>query len=124
MTEDGNVICLVPMEADELSRRECEAIGEPEQLSGSHRARITAMIDGEEANIAAEIPSLTARFGAEAIRELVETELPQCLLVPSGEALEAMVSQPKLVEEGEEEEKESRYQTALAESGLFVLVPQ
>ena len=35
-----------------------------------------------------------------------------------------MVSQPKLVEEGEEDEKESRYQTALAESGLFVLVPQ
>ncbi|HIW77733.1 MAG TPA: hypothetical protein H9874_01115, partial [Candidatus Bilophila faecipullorum] len=124
MTEDSNIIRLAPMEADELSQREREAIGEAEQLSGSYRARITAMIDGEETDITSQIPSLTARFGAEAIRELMETERPQCLLVPSDEALEAMVSQAKHVEEGEKDEKESSYQTALAESGLFVLVLQ
>lgn len=33
-----------------------------------------AMIEGEESDIAAQIPSLTARFDAGAIRELAESE--------------------------------------------------
>lgn len=120
MTEDGNVIRLAPMEADELSQR--EAIGEAEQLSGAYRARITAIIDGEETDITADIPSLTAWFNAEVIRELTEKEAAQCLLVPGDETQEATVSGAEYAEEGEEEEKESSYQAALAVSGLFALV--
>lgn len=124
MTEDGNIIRLAPMEADELSQREREAIGEAEQLSGSYRARIAAIIDGEETDITSQIPSLAAWFDAEVIRKLAETEAAQCLLVPGDEALEAMVSEAEYVEEGEEEEKKTSYQTVLAEGGLFVLVLQ
>ena len=122
MTEDGNIIRLAPMEADELSQRELEAIGEAEQLSGAYRARITAMIDGEETDVTPQIPSLTAWFNAEVIRELTEEEAAQCLLAPGDETLEAMVSEAEYVEEGEEAEKKTSYQAALAASGLFVLI--
>ena len=44
MTEDGYVVRLAPMEADELSQAEKEAIGEAETLTGSYRARILSLI--------------------------------------------------------------------------------
>lgn len=120
MTEDGNVIRLAPMEADELSQREREAIGEAEQLSGSYRARITAVMGGEETDITAEIPSLTAWFDAKAIRELTESENAQCLLVPGDGEPETVVTTVQYVED----EKETSYQTALAESGLMTMILQ
>ncbi|HIQ82541.1 MAG TPA: hypothetical protein IAA52_05505 [Candidatus Pullichristensenella stercorigallinarum] len=124
MTEDGNVIRLAPMEADELSQREREAIGEAEQLSGSYRARITATIDGEETDITSQIPSLTAWFDAEAIRGLTESENAQCLLVPGDGEPETVVTTVQYVEDEKEEEKEASYQAALAESGLMTMILQ
>lgn len=41
MTDGGYIVRLAPMEADELSPAEMEAIGGAEQLSGAYRARIT-----------------------------------------------------------------------------------
>ena len=124
MTEDGNIIRLAPMEADELSQREREAIGEAEQLSGSYRARITAVMDGEETDITAEIPSLTAQFDAETIRELTESENAQCLLVPGDGEPETVVTTVQYVEDEKEEEKKASYQAALAESGLMTMILQ
>ena len=124
MTEDSNVIRLAPMEADELSQREREAIGEAEQLSGSYRARITAVMDGEETDITAEIPSLTAQFDAETIRELTESENAQCLLVPGDGEPETVVTTVQYVEDEKEEEKKASYQAALAESGLMTMILQ
>ena len=41
MTEDGYVVRLTPMEADELSQAETDAIGDAETLTGSYRAAPT-----------------------------------------------------------------------------------
>ena len=57
----------------------------------------------------------------EAIAELGYTHIRFSV---KDEALEAMVSEAEYVEEGEEEEKKTSYQTVLAEGGLFVLVLQ
>lgn len=125
MTEDGNIIRLAPMEQEELSQADAEAIGEVELLSGCYRARITAVIDGEETDITAEIPSLTAWFDAKDIRELTEEEAPQCLLVPGDAELKAVVSEVEYIEEeGEAEEAERWYEVALAKSGMFALILQ
>ena len=64
MTEDGYVVRLAPMEANELSQAEMEAIGDAETLTGSYRARVTAMIEGEEVDVTNVLPSLTAIFDA------------------------------------------------------------
>ena len=124
MGEDGNIIRLAPMEAEELSQAERGALGEAEQLSGAYRARITAIIDGEETDITDEVSSLTAWFDAQAIRELAEGESAQCLLVPGDGEPEEAVSTAEYVEEGEGEDKETSYQAKLSESGLFVLMLQ
>ena len=123
MREDGNVIRLAPMEQDELTQAEREAIGEAELLSDAYRARITAMVDGEETDITAEIPSLTAWFDAETVRQLAEGETAQCLLAPGDGEPEKVASEAVYVEEGEEA-KEISYQAALADSGLFGLALQ
>ena len=123
MGEDGNIIRLAPMEAEELSQAERGAMGEAEQLSGAYRARITAVIDGKETDITAET-SLTAWFDAKAIRALAEGETAQCLLVPGDGKPEEAVSTAEYVEEGEGEDKETSYQAKLSESGLFVLMLQ
>ena len=123
MGEDGNIIRLAPMEAEELSQAERGALGEAEQLSGAYRARITAVIDGKETDITAET-SLTAWFDAKAIRALAEGETAQCLLVPGDGKPEEAVSTAEYVEEGEGEDKETSYQAELSESGLFVLMLQ
>ena len=83
MTEDGYIVRLAPMEVDELSPAETEAIGETEALTGSYRARITAMIEGEEVDVTNIILSLTAIFDAQSVRELAEDEAAQLLLVPN-----------------------------------------
>ena len=46
MPEDNYVVRLAPMEADELSQAEKDATGAVETLTGSYRARVTAMIEG------------------------------------------------------------------------------
>ena len=46
MTGDGYTVRLAPMEADELSQAEKDATGAVETLTGSYRARVTAMIEG------------------------------------------------------------------------------
>ena len=51
MTEESYVVRLAPMEANELSQAEKEAIGAAETLAGSYRARVTAMIEGEETDV-------------------------------------------------------------------------
>ena len=122
MTEDGYVVRLAPMEADELSQAEKEAIGEAETLTGSYRARITAMIEGEETDVTNTIPSLTAIFGVESIRELAEGEAPQLLLVPNDGEPEAQVSTVQYIEAADT--KPARYEALLMESGLFVLALQ
>ena len=70
VTEDGYVVRLAPMEAIELSQAEMEAIGNAETLTGSYRARVTAMIEGEEVDVTNVLPSLTAIFDAASVREL------------------------------------------------------
>ena len=72
MIEDGYVVRLAPMEANELSQAEQDAMGAAETLTGSYRARITAMLEGEEVDVTNVLPSLTAIFDAEPIRELAE----------------------------------------------------
>ena len=124
MAEGSYVVRLAPMETDELSQAEKEAIGETETLTGSYRARITAMIEGKETDVIDAIPSLTAIFGAESVRELAEGEIAQCLLVPGDGEPETIVTEAEYIEEGEEEEKETSYQAKLSESGLFVLILQ
>ena len=122
MTEDGYVVRLAPMEANELSQAEMEAIGDAETLTGSYRARITAMIEGEETDVTNTIPSLTAIFDAESIRELAEGETPQLLLVPNDGEPEAQVSTVQYIEATDTEP--ARYAALLMESGLFVLALQ
>ena len=51
MTEESYVVRLAPMEANELSQAEKEAIGAAETLTGSYRARVTAMLEGEETDV-------------------------------------------------------------------------
>ena len=122
MTEDGYVVRLAPMEADELSQAETEAIGETEALTSSYRARITAMIEGEETDVTNAIPSLTAIFDAASVRELAEGETAQLLLVPNDGEPEAQVSTVQFIEATETEP--ARYEALLMESGLFVMTLQ
>jgi len=122
MTEESYVVRLAPMETNELSQAEKEAIGAAETLAGSYRARITAMIEGEETDVTNAIPSLTAIFDAESIRELAEGEAAQLLLVPNDGEPEAQVSTVQLIEETETEP--ARYEALLPESGLFALTLQ
>ena len=122
MTEDGYVVRLAPMEADELSQAEKEAIGEAETLTGSYRARITAMIEGEETDVTNAIPSLTVIFDAESVRALVEGEMAQLLLVPNDGEPETQVSTVQHIEETDTEN--ARYEAPLMESGLFVMTLQ
>ena len=122
MTEDGYVVRLAPMEANELSPAETEAMAAAETPTGSYRARVTAMLEGEETDVTNAIPSLTAIFGVEPIRELTEGETPQLLLVPNDGEPEAQVSTVQYIEAADTEP--ARYEALLMESGLFVLTLQ
>ena len=122
MAEGSYVVRLAPMETDELSQAEKEAIGETETLTGSYRARITAMIEGEETDVTNAVPSLTVIFDAESVRALVEGETAQLLLVPNDGDPEEQVSIVQYIEETETEK--ASYEALLMESGLFVLVLQ
>ena len=122
MTEESYVVRLAPMEANELSPAETEAIGDAETLTGSYRARITAMLKGEETDVTNAIPSLTAIFDAASIHELTEGEAPQLLLVPNDGEPEAQVSTVQYIEATDTEP--ARYAALLTESGLFVLALQ
>ena len=122
MTEESYVVRLAPMEANELSPAETEAIGDAETLTGSCRARITAMLEGEETDVTNAIPSLTAIFDAASIHELTEGEAPQLLLVPNDGEPEAQVSTVQYIEATDTEP--ARYAALLMESGLFVLALQ
>ena len=122
MTEDGYVVRLAPMEANELSQAEMEAIGNAETLTGSYRARITAMIEGEEVDVTNVLPSLTAIFDAQSVRELAEGEAAQLLLIPNDGEPEVQVSTVQLIAETETEP--ARYEAPLTESGLFALTLQ
>ena len=122
MTEESYVVRLAPMEANELSQAEMEAMGDAEALTGSYRARITAMLEGEETDVTNDIPSLTAIFGAASVRELAEGEAAQLLLVPNDGEPEAQVSTVQLIAETETEP--ARYEAPLTESGLFALTLQ
>ena len=122
MTEESYVVRLAPMEANELSPAETEAIGDAETLTGSYRARITAMLEGEETDVTNAIPSLTAIFDAASIHEPTEGEAPQLLLVPNDGEPEAQVSTVQYIEATDTEP--ARYAALLMESGLFVLALQ
>ena len=122
MTEESYVVRLAPMEADELSQAEKEAIGAAETLTGSYRARVTAMLEGEEADVTNALPSLTAIFDAASVRELAEGETAQLLLVPNDGEPEAQVSTVQYIEATDTEP--ARYEAPLAESGLFALTLQ
>ena len=122
MTEDGYVVRLAPMEANELSQAEMEAIGNAETLTGSYRARVTAMIEGEEVDVTNVLPSLTAIFDAHSVRELAEGEAAQLLLVPNDGEPEAQVSTVQYIEATDTEP--ARYEAPLTESGLFALALQ
>ena len=56
------------------------------------------MIEGEEVDVTNVLPSLTAIFDAESIRELAEGETPQLLLVPNDGEPEAQVSTVQYIE--------------------------
>ena len=122
MIEDGYVVRLAPMEANELSQAEKDAIGDAEALTGSYRARITAMIEGEETDVTNAIPSLTVIFDAASVRALADGETPQLLLVPNDGEPEMQVSTVQYIEETDSEP--TRYEALLTESGLFVLTLQ
>ena len=122
MPEDNYVVRLAPMEADELSQAEKDATGAVETLTGSYRARITAMIEGEETDVTNAIPGLTAIFGAQSARELADGETAQLLLVPNDGEMEVIASAAQYIEETEAEE--ARYEAPLMESGLFVMTLQ
>ena len=122
MTEDGYVVRLAPMEANELSQAEMEAIGNAETLTGSYRARVTAMIEGEEVDVTNVLPSLTAIFDAQSVRELAEGEAAQLLLIPNDGEPEAQVSTVQYIEATDTEP--ARYEAPLTESGLFALALQ
>ena len=122
MTEDGYVVRLAPMEANELSQAEMEAIGNAETLTGSYRARVTAMIEGEEVDVTNVLPSLTAIFDAASVRELTEGEAAQLLLVPNDGEPEVQGSTVQYIEATDTEP--ARYEALLTESGLFVMTLQ
>ena len=77
-------------------RRKRKPSADAETLTGSYRARVTAMIEGEEVDVTNVLPSLTAIFDAESIRELAEGEAAQLLLVPNDGEPEAQVSTVQL----------------------------
>ena len=120
--EDGYTVRLAPMEADELSQAEKDATGAVETLTGSYRARVTAMIEGEEVDVTNAIPSLTAIFDAASVRELAGDEMAQLLLVPNDGEPETQVSTVQHIEETDTEN--ARYEAPLMESGLFVMTLQ
>ena len=122
MTEDGYAVRLAPMEADELSQAEKDATGEAETLTGSYRARITAMLEGEETDVTNAIPGLTAIFGAQSVRELADGEAAQLLLVPGDGEPEVIASAVQYIEATQAEN--ARYEAPLMESGLFVMALQ
>ena len=122
MTGDGYTVRLAPMEADELSQAEKDATGAVETLTGSYRARVTAMIEGEEVDVTNAIPSLTAIFDAASVRELAGDEMAQLLLVPNDGEPETQVSTVQHIEETDTEN--ARYEAPLMESGLFVMTLQ
>ena len=122
MTGDGYTVRLAPLEEEELSQAEKDAIGALETLTGSYRARVTAVIEGEEVDVTNAIPSLTAIFGAQSVRELADGETAQLLLVPGDGKIEAQVAAAQYIEETQAEE--ARYEAPLWESGLFVLTLQ
>ena len=122
MTEDGYVVRLAPMEANELSQAETDAMGAAETLTGSYRARVTAMLEGEEVDVTNVLPSLTAIFDAASVRELAEGETAQLLLAPNDGEPEAQVSTVQYIEAADSEP--ARYAALLMESGLFVLTLQ
>ena len=116
---DGNVIRLAPMEPDELSDAEESALEAAAPLSGSYRARITAVIDGKETDVTADIHGLTACFAAEPTEAPAQT---QCLLVPGDGEPETAVSEAQYAEEGEAEAPRAFHKAELSESGLFILI--
>ena len=122
MTEESYVVRLAPMEANELSQAEQDAIGDAETLTGSYRARITAMLEGEETDVTNLIPSLTVIFDAASVRELAGGEAAQLLLIPGDGEPEGQVSTVQLIAETETEP--ARYEALLLESGLFAMTLQ
>ena len=99
-----------------------DATGAVETLTGSYRARVTAMIEGEEVDVTNAIPSLTAIFDAASVRELAGDEMAQLLLVPNDGEPETQVSTVQYIEETDTEK--ARYEAPLMESGLFVMTLQ
>ena len=93
-----------------------------ETLTGSYRARVTAMIEGEETDVTNAIPSLTVIFDAESVRKLAGGEAAQLLLVPNDGEPEEQVSTVQYIEETDTEK--ARYEAPLMESGLFVMTLQ
>ena len=122
MTEDGYVVRLAPMEANELSPAETEAMAAAETLTGSCRARVPAMIEDEDVDVSNVLPSLTAIFDAASVRELTEGEAAQLLLVPNDGEPEVQGSTVQYIEATDTEP--ARYEALLAESGLFALTLQ
>ncbi len=122
MTEESYVVRLAPMETNELSQAEKEAIGAAETLAGSYRVRITAMIEGKETDVTNLIPSLTVIFDAASVRELTVGEAAQLLLIPNDGEPEAQVSTVQYIEATDTEP--ARYEAPLTESGLFALALQ
>ena len=122
MTEESYVVRLAPMEANELSQAEQEAIGDAETLTGSYRARVTAMLEGEETDVTNALPSLTAIFDAASVRELAGGEAAQLLLVPNDGEPEAIASTVRYSKATDSEK--ARYEAPLPESGLLVLALQ
>ena len=122
MTEESYVVRLAPMETNELSQAEQDAIGDAETLTGSYRARITAMLEGEETDVTNLIPSLTVIFDAASVRELAGGEAAQLLLIPGDGEPEGQVSTVQLIAETETEP--ARYEALLLESGLFAMTLQ
>ena len=122
MTEESYVVRPAPMEANELSQAETEAMGDAETLTGSYRARVTAMLEGEETDVTNAIPSLTAIFGAASVRELTGDETSQLLLIPNDGEPEVIASTVQHIEATDTEP--ARYEALLPESSLFVLTLQ
>ena len=91
-------------------------------LTGSYRAAVTAMLEGEEVDVTNLIPSLTAIFGAASVRELTVGEAAQLLLIPNDGEPETQVSTVQYIEATDTEP--ACYEALLLESGLLVLALQ
>ena len=99
-----------------------EAIGDAETLTGSYRARVTAMIGARRWTSPTSSPAWTAIFDAQSVRELAEGEAAQLLLVPNDGEPEAIASTVRYSKATDSEK--ARHEAPLPESGLLVLALQ